>query len=358
MVLYISEKLTTASGGSVNSKRDLLALISYFGQERVLEYYVESPNINPIRKLIREIRYMNILGIDYNRVDEILSLIKSKHVKLVWLDNSNLGMLAKVIKTAFPQTKVITYFQNVEIKFMWDQLKLTYNPKFIHRVFLSMKNEKYACLYSDRIVCLNTRDAKGIKAIYSRDADELIPISLEMGRVKESHNNNKPNITALFLGSYFPPNVDGIRKFISRVLPRVSINLIVAGSGMEILKKEFQETDKLKIYGFVDDLAELYASVNFIVMPIFYGSGMKVKTAEALRYGKYIFGTSEAFEGYNLSEREGCLCDQIEDFVHNINKLSDSISPYNSSSREVFVQHYSNPAAQVKFNTLFASLDL
>jgi hypothetical protein len=33
-----------------------------------------------------------------------------------------------------------------------------------------------------------------------------------------------------------------------------------------------------------------------VVCPIYAGSGMKTKTVEALKYGKYIFATPEAFE--------------------------------------------------------------
>lgn len=40
-----------------------------------------------------------------------------------------------------------------------------------------------------------------------------------------------------------------------------------------------------------------------MVMPIFSGSGMKVKTAEALMYGKFLIGTKEAFEGYEIDEK-------------------------------------------------------
>lgn len=358
MVLYIAERLITASGGSVNSKRDHSALVSYFGEENVIELYVQSPNINPIKKIMSELRWKSILGVDEKKINEILSIIRDRHIDLVWLDNSNLGRLAKVIKDAFPNTKIITYFQNVEVNFMRDQLRLTHNPKFIHRIFLSKENERCACIYSDRIVCLNTRDAQGIASIYHRKADALIPISLNEGQTVESNENNNKDITALFLGSYFPPNVDGIRKFIDRVLPKVNIKLIVAGSGMDILKKEFQESEKLKIYGFVDDIGELYSSINFMVMPIFYGSGMKVKTAEALKYGKFIFGTSEAFEGYNLTDKEGCLCNSAKDFITNINQLSKSILPFNPSSRDLFLRDYSNKATQEKFNRLFASLNI
>ncbi len=40
--------------------------------------------------------------------------------------------------------------------------------------------------------------------------------------------------------------------------------------------------------------------LDYIISPIFVGGGMKVKTCEALMYGKNIIGTSESFEGYDI----------------------------------------------------------
>ena len=60
---------------------------------------------------------------------------------------------------------------------------------------------------------------------------------------------------------------------------------------MEFLRDEFCGIDRLQVLGYVEDLNKLYASVRFMVMPILSGSGMKVKTAEALKYGKFIFAS-------------------------------------------------------------------
>ena len=58
----------------------------------------------------------------------------------------------------------------------------------------------------------------------------------------------------------------------------------------------------------------LYTSV---IMPIFMGGGMKVKTAEALMNGKTIFGSKEAFEGYDLEDISGLyLCEDKDAFIN------------------------------------------
>ena len=39
-----------------------------------------------------------------------------------------------------------------------------------------------------------------------------------------------------------------------------------------------------------------------MLFPIFEGSGMKLKTCEALMFGKNIIGTPEAFAGYDIDD--------------------------------------------------------
>ena len=87
-------------------------------------------------------------------------------------------------------------------------------------------------------------------------------------------------------------------------------------------------------------------------MPIFSGSGMKVKTAEALMYGKFLIGTKEAFEGYEIDEKIGILCNNANDFIKNINKYSQQNLIYNAPSRTLFIDKYSSDATQELFNSL------
>ncbi len=356
-VLYIAEQLSIASGGSVGNRRDRAVLKDYFGESNIVFFYVKAPQVFPLKKVWLELLYKNIFGINSSKSHEILDIIRKQNIKLIWLDSSNLGCIAKIIKEHFPQIKIITFFQNVEYNFMKDQWHLTHNPKFTYRIYLAKINEQYSCRFSDRIISLNTRDAQAIEHLYGRIPDIQIPVSLK-DDVEPEQPIFSGNIKALFLGSNFPPNIEGIKLFIDHILPKISIDLVVAGSGMEVLKPQYPNTERLQIMGFVENLQKLYASVNFMVMPIFSGSGMKVKTAEALKYGKFIFASPEAIEGYKVTPKEVCVCRNIGEFIQQINDKANHIEPYNPSSRLLFKKYYSLDATKKIFETLFLSLGL
>ena len=83
-----------------------------------------------------------------------------------------------------------------------------------------------------------------------------------------------------------------------------------------------------------------------MILPVFAGSGMKVKTCEALMYGRNILGTDEAFAGYSLEYGEvGGLCNTAADFIKAIRSFCDSPRPrFNEYSRRRFLDSYSNEA--------------
>ena len=74
----------------------------------------------------------------------------------------------------------------------------------------------------------------------------------------------------------------------------VNAEILIIGKGFETLKNDL-ECDNVKVIGTVEDVSEYFYRADFVIAPIFEGSGMKLKTAEALMYGKTIFGTTEAF---------------------------------------------------------------
>lgn len=75
--------------------------------------------------------------------------------------------------------------------------------------------------------------------------------------------------------------------------------LEIVGKGFEELKNQLTRSN-VKVIGGVDSLEPYYENAAAVVMPILYGDGMKVKTAEAMMYGKVIFASEEALEGIVL----------------------------------------------------------
>ena len=126
---------------------------------------------------------------------------------------------------------------------------------------------------------------------------------------------------------------------------------IIGRGTSEWLNESIFKHKKIKIYGEVENLDYYYINADAVVIPIFIGGGMKTKTAEALMYGKHIFATQEAFEGYDIDyNKVGALCNTAEEFINKINLFSKSnYRKYNSYSREIFLKNYDEKINRKKF---------
>ena len=108
------------------------------------------------------------------------------------------------------------------------------------------------------------------------------------------------------------------------------------------------------VVGTVDDLSEWYLNACFVIAPIFDGSGMKTKVAEALMYGKRIIGTPEAFSGYEgIADRVGWICTTAADFVNAIEQANSSIAgSFDPALRVLYEEHYSFAAKKRRLSQI------
>jgi O-antigen biosynthesis protein len=100
------------------------------------------------------------------------------------------------------------------------------------------------------------------------------------------------------------PNVDGLKWFARHVWPRVlarvpGAELVVTGSEPPREVTRFA-CSSIRFAGVVPDLRTFYAGLRLAVVPIRYGSGVKLKAVEALQSGVPTVATTVGAEGIPL----------------------------------------------------------
>lgn len=110
---------------------------------------------------------------------------------------------------------------------------------------------------------------------------------------------NNENI--LYMGSDNPFNVKGLMSFIQNVMPEITkkntvIKLIIAGTVCEKLDKSIINNN-IVLLGQVDKLEDFYNMGNIVINPTEDGSGLKIKSIEALAYNKVLISHPHATEG-------------------------------------------------------------
>ena len=222
--------------------------------------------------------------------------------------------------------KLIYITHNVETDFWFDIAKLEKN--FFKKIcayintykiyFLEKKISKQA----EKIVCVSTSDYAKFSKKYP-DKTVIQPYKIELA---DRLWKNKEEKTLFFCGPLdFQPNYDASKWLSCNLAPVLSpdIKIKIAGKGTDCVPNEWKH-DNVEFLGFVskEELFDLYRESSAFICPIIYGSGIKMKITEALKFCTPIIATKEALEGLTYINIDPILNrDNIEQCKNNIESL-------------------------------------
>lgn len=302
----------------------------------------------------------HIDGIDNDSINNILKIIYKKKINIVFISGSNLGQLAKIIKFNYPDKKIITFFHNIEVLFFLDLFRVNWKIKSFFVMLANFMSERKSVLNSNVTISISKEDSQNLKKIYGKKSNFILPLSIKdfFVRYKNSNKNNK-NHTLLFVGGNFYANVHGIEWFIQNVLPKISFKLIVIGHNLNDLKKKYK-LKNLQIFSNVKNLGKWYKKSKFVISPIFYGSGMKTKVAEALMHGKLVIGTSKSFIGYEKKIKDICkISNSTDHFIKDLKKLEKKEFKFvDKKIRQIYLERYSHLSFKNKLIKIINSISL
>jgi len=299
---------------------------------------------------LREAWRGHINGIDTALIADLLTTIADRGITQMVIDGSNFGAAIAVVKSRAPHVRIITIFHNVEARFFWGAFQARRSAKSFAVLAANYLAERKAVRHSDVLVTLSARDSAGLRRLYGRAADTVAPMVLADTTSFVTATSSSRQAYALFVGGAFYANIAGIDWFARVVAPQIGLRVMVVGRGMDVLAQRFAGNDRVTLVGGVDDLAPWYADAALVIAPIFDGSGMKTKVAEALMHGKHVVGTPEAFSGYadDVVATNRC-CADANAFVRAIDASLASPPPrYDPAMRALYERDHSPSAARAR----------
>ena len=357
-LLYIRYKKSgkVLEGGEQVSQKNWTVLCSILGEKNVDTVFIHDENrrrtIADYLKGAFWFPFGYFFGLTPGKVRKLVET--ARDYDYVFIDRSVFGIIAKQLKKNGYKGLVIGFFHNVEV--LYFKAKLGHKPWRFIITRCAHRNDRWTCRYADRIISLNARDADTISSLYGRMADALVPVTFNDTYKRESYpqelTSGKP--LCLFLGSYFTPNCEGIEWFSKNVYPHVDVTMKIVGKGMSRLRENYYVPEEARIVSDAPDLVPYYEEADIMVLPIFKGSGMKVKTCESLMYGKNIIATSEALEGYELDyDMMGARCNTAQEFIDAIESFIRNPRPrFNGYCRSVFLEKYSTDSVVDTFKSI------
>lgn len=295
-------------------------------------------------------------GVSDTTIRMVCDRLRDSGTRRVFLDGSNLGKLAKGIKTTLPHIEVLTFFHNCEARFFLGALRQSKSLKGLAVLVSNYLAERSAVRSSDKRICLSQRDSELLRRLYGRGATHFSAMAMRdrFPKVQVGRGEAPQERYALFVGGAFYANKAGIAWYCRNVAAQVSIRTYVVGKGMAAMKERLERHGKVTVVGEVDDLVPWYLGAHVVVAPIFDGSGMKTKVAEALMFGKRVIGTPEAFSGYEaVAAVAGVICAGADEFTRALVSEMERPSPViDRRLRGLYQDYYSCEAASSRMQVV------
>ena len=216
----------------------------------------------------------------------------------------------------YSKAKIVLRAPNVEYM-IWERMaEAESNPlKKLYLKLLSrrLKREETNVLNRfDAIYTLTRNDMEILRRHGARVPMTFIPTGLDVSKTIDTQDDNEEELSVFHIGALdWMPNQEGLRWFLSEVWPYVSANFpevkfYIAGRRPPEWIENLQEKNVV-VLGEVEDAGAFIKKHPVMVVPLFSGSGMRVKIIEGMMLGRAVVSTAVGAEGIIVKNGEDIM---------------------------------------------------
>ena len=202
---------------------------------------------------------------------------------------------------------------------------------------------------ADAILAITETDRNYFEESKVETPLKVVPVGLDLRDYKQVSKVNAP-LKLFHLGAMdWMPNIDAVEWLLENVWKHVredlNVELHIAGTGMP--ETYFQMADdKLHVYGRVDNAQEFMSSKDVMLVPVFSGSGVRVKILEGFATGNAIISTSIGAEGIPVKPGvELLIADTADAFISGIEILvndPETVEVIGANGRRLAEKYFDN----------------
>ena len=248
----------------------------------------------------------------------VTSSIKKEHFDIVHLESIFVLPYLDSIRECFAG-KIVVRTHNVEHR-IWENLSINErNPiKKKYLKILAQQLKKYESVRLsevDGIVSISDNDTDVFTAMGCNNSIKTVPFGISIEPLQKVNNKG-----LFFLGSLdWQPNIEGVNWLSKMVSSALESKVNIVGRNPS---KEIMMSDNLILKGEVDDAQQFMKENGIMLVPLFSGSGIRIKILEAMAWGIPVVATPKAVEGLGVeSGRHMLITDDPAQFANFANQL-------------------------------------
>lgn len=294
---------------------------------------------------------------------KLIAILKKETFDIVQIESVFLNYYIDSIR-ANSDAKVVLRAPNVEYV-IWERMaKEETNP--LKKQYLSILAQR---LKKEELACINRFDA--IYTVTQNDLDifklngcivpmEFVPTGIDVTKDLSIDSETIEYPSIFHIGALdWMPNQEGLIWFLENVWTELrtdfpDLKFYIAGRG-DASWFNAAKYPNVVLLGEIDDAAQFIKSKAIMIVPLFSGSGMRVKIIEGMSLGKAIVSTSIGIEGIKHVDKENVLlANEAEEYKNAIVSLLDDKSYFESvckNARQSAEINYGNNALTNKLIT-------
>lgn len=255
--------------------------------------------------------------------EEIVRRLKAHAFDLVQLEGVFLATYIPLIRR-HSQAKIVIRAHNLEHQ-IWER-HLSNEPSVIKKKYLSLQSKRLkrfelgAFEKADAIVTITDEDKKNIQRLVPQKALYTCLTGINLDTYKKTESPSETNTLFHFASMDWMPNEEAASWLLEQVWPIVlkqlpESRLVLAGKNMP---EKFRRlaSKNLEVIEHVNSSSEFYHTYDIMLVPLWSGSGLRIKLVEGLAYGKAIVTTSIGAEGIAYTNHKDLVvADDAENFA-------------------------------------------
>jgi len=216
--------------------------------------------------------------------------------------------------------------------------------------YTTPEEEGAALRRADEIIAVQADEAEFFRSISDRPVHivrqffpprmDVMPQSLHLRRIGYMGSNNLINYESIH---------NFATLFRKQQITGRPLTLVIAGGVSDRIRD--LAGHGIEIIGRLERLEDFYRSVDLVINPMMFGTGLKIKTVEALSFGAPIVSTRAGMSGIVEATHPYHACESIEDLLRAIDLIMrqpTALSELRQASRKLFSDYYAGTMAQLQ----------
>jgi glycosyltransferase involved in cell wall biosynthesis len=288
-----------------------------------------------------KILYMDdLFSIRYKKMISVIETYRHVHT-------NPLGSFSRFVPKYFGKIAEIKWFQ---------KKLLAFESRVIE------KRERQIVNYFHKSLLINKNEVEHLKQQTNRsNIYEIRPL---LNQTSSSSRRYRGSKDFIFLGALdLPQNDISLIYFIEsqidniiKQIPEFKLRIIGKNPSAKLLSLSVKYKDYIVLEGYVEDLSELFETCCAQIIPLLFGSGVKLKTLEAFSLGLPVISTEYGVEGINVQNRIHCIIEnnlgQFPEIMREVCDCELNLSLSNNS-KKLFAEQYSKQTVFELYDRLF-----